>query len=177
MLDEVTISGLVTEQKTQLSSALIGNQPDRNPVTSVTYRCFFSSTCLQAVIWDVITWAGIRWEVVPAVQVTGATTDSQTSIQPHCSVPGFDNTLSRIWVAWTYPGSGGGWRRNQAGWIAVRQGKEFSVSLPCAAESHLLQNTGTADWTGMWNQVCTEPCTYRDAGFFHTLKGGTYELK
>lgn len=36
MLERVTASGLATRYGTQLSSGLVGNQPDRNPITTVT---------------------------------------------------------------------------------------------------------------------------------------------
>lgn len=179
MLAKVTVPGLATRYRMQLSSGLIEDQPDRNPITSVTYRWLTvqCSAWLQAIVWDVITWAVIRWDPVPAVPVTGASTDSQASVQLHGSVSGFDNTLSHVQIAQTYPGSGGGWCRNQAGWIPVHQGKEFSVFLSCSAESNLLQNSGTADWTGMQNQVWTELCVCTAAVFVHALKEGTCELK
>jgi len=43
MLDKVTVSGLETRYRTELSSGLIGKQTDRNPVTRVTYKCLFSA--------------------------------------------------------------------------------------------------------------------------------------
>lgn len=49
--------------------------------------------------------------------------------------------------------------------------------LSCSAKSHLLQNTSSANQTGLKNQVCTELCICRAAAFVHTLKEGMYELK
>lgn len=44
-------------------------------------------------------WAVIRRELAPAVLVTGASIDNQTSIQLHASVSSFDNILGHVWIA------------------------------------------------------------------------------
>lgn len=64
-----------------------------------------------------------------AVLVTGASTDSQTSLHLHGSASGFDNTQKHMGIAQTFPGGGGEWCRNEASWVPVHQGKEFSTLL------------------------------------------------